>query len=139
MNKWISPEYGKEVLSSIFKNGIEIRDYSKIEHCKDKYNEWGIMVLAYSDPHEDLYARISYLPSNEIVFNIEMNQITWMQSKWKNEDVDDSVYDYFVYIIGKIIFDFEEYQKRNGETLSNIRKFESKYWLERQKKINELI
>lgn len=139
MNKYISPEYGKEILSTIFKTEVEIRDHSKIEHCKDKYPVWGIMVMGYSDPHKDMYARIKYLPSNEIIFNIEMDQNTYMESKWKNEDVDDSTYDYFVYIIKKIMFDLEEYRKRKGDTYSDIRKFESKYWIERQKKINDII
>jgi hypothetical protein len=139
MSKYTSPEYGKEILSTVFTTEIVIRDYSKIEHCKDKYPMWGITVMGYSGTHKDLYARIHYLPSNEVVFNIEMDQNTWMESKWKNEDVDDSTYDYFGYIVKKVMLDFEVYQKRKKETYSDIKKFDSKYWLERQNKINSLI
>jgi hypothetical protein len=37
------------------------------------------------------------------------------------------------------MLDFEVYQKRKKETYSDIKKFDSKYWLERQNKINSLI
>lgn len=130
MNKYISPEYGEKLLSNLFKD-IEVRDYSKIKNCEHKYPDWGITVMAYSD-YKDVYARIHYLPSNEIVFNIEVDQETCMNSRWKNDDVNDSVYEYFLFIMNKILKDIEE-------TSQHIDKFKSKYWIERQKKIDTII
>jgi hypothetical protein len=128
----LSPEYGKSRLDPFFKGEILIRDYSKIKGCEDKYPIWGVCVLAYSANHNDMNVRIHYLPSNQINFEIEVNQQTVLNSTWKNDDVTDSTYDYFVQIFSKMMKDMEE-------TRYHLSKFASKGWIKLEKKLNEII
>ena len=128
---YTSPEYGKSLLSKLFE-GVIVRDYSKIEHCKEKYPIWGICVLGYSSWHNDLNARIHYLPSNKINFEIEISDSRILSSTWKNEEVDDSVYEYFIFIIEGIMNNLK------GLRL-DILKFQSKDWIERQQKLTAIL
>lgn len=116
-----SPKYGRSALKKIFSNKIEIRDYSKIESCKDKYPYWGICVLAYSTSY-DIAAKIHYLPSNKIWFQIEMEDKEILSSYWESKDVNDSVYEYYLFIINKI-------KKDKDETREHSNKFDSKSWI----------
>lgn len=131
MENLLSPEYGKQALSKIFKDVI-IRDYSKIDHCKDKYPIWGVTVLAYSERHRDLNARIQYLPSNKITFEIEMYEGTRLKLQVKHEEMDVSIYDYFIFTLNKMMNDIDDINK-------HLSKLQSLDWLKLQLKLSKII
>ena len=123
-----TPEYAKQVLMGFFKEDeVEIRDYNKV--CDGKYKERGISVLAYSDPWG---AWINFKPNNTIEFIIELDSNGILQSNWKIDDVDDSVYEYYMFIIN---------MRRNfaKEFGSHISKFSSQDWIERHKKLSQCL
>lgn len=128
---YLSPEYGQMVLSKFPLDPI-IRDHSKIEHCKGMWETHGIMVLGYSSDHRDMNVRIMYLPSNRVAFEIEMFEGTIIHSVWKDEEVDETTYEYFSFIVEKIFRDIDE-------TKEHLAKFKSKYWVERNKKLSQII
>ena len=122
-----TPQYAKEVLKRFFKEKISIRDYSKI--CDGKYPERGISVLAYDDPYG---AWINFLPNNKVEFLIELNSESILHSYWKIEDVDESVYEYFIFILNMR----RNFSKEFG---SHLQKFNSQDWIERHKKLTECL
>lgn len=135
-----SPEFGASVLKRLFTDKqVEIRDYSKITHCLDNYKSWGITVLAYDGTNG---LSIRYIPSNEIgephvtkkiefVLNDEYDSCL-ISSCWDVDDVDDSVYDYFVFIIDKM-------RKDRSELRQHMSKFSSKSWIKRHKQLREIV
>jgi len=137
-----SPEYGYDILSKVFSTKqIEIRDYSKLsraeeEDCFDrskKMKDRGIIVLAYSTKY-DISANIQYPPNNgQIHFKVDLNQRTLVNSYWKSEDINDSVYDYFLFLIKKIKQDLMS-------TSDHLNRFNyDRSWISLDKKLSILI
>ncbi len=136
-----SPEYGYSVLSKVFSSGeIEIRDHNKLksadeEDCFDrsrKMRDRGILVLAYLDKYS-LAANIQYFPDGKIYFKIDHDQRLLVDSYFKPGNVNDSVYDYFLFILNKIMADVIS-------TTDHCHRFNyDKSWIELDKKLSKII
>jgi hypothetical protein len=125
----IDPKYIKDILDIKFPEfKAEIRDYSKIKGLEYRYESWGICVLGFYSEF-NIAINIEYLPSNKVNFKIEVEQNTIMYSTWDNNDIDESVYEFYIYIIEKIISNRRELDE-------NIRRFGSKHWINRNKQLS---
>lgn len=127
----LDPKYIRNLLNSRYPFKAIIRDYSKIEGLEDKYPIWGISVLGFYDKM-DIAAKICVLPSNQISFYIEVEQHTLLNCTYNNDDVDESVYEYYMFIIDKII-------SSKTEISDHMSKFSSKYWIKRNKLLSNFV
>jgi hypothetical protein len=127
----LDPKYIKSFLNSKYPFKAVIRDYSKIKGLEDKYPIWGICVLGFYY-EKDISVRISVLPSNQINFYIEVEQNTLLDCTYSNDDIDESVYEYYMFIIDKII-------STKAEISDHMRKFSSKYWVKRNKLLSNFV
>lgn len=136
-----TPEYAKNFLCKFFKkNQIAIRDYSKV--LNGEHWERGISVLAYDVEHSigawiDFTAPLGVVLSdislaNKIRFKIEENEKIILDTTWNIQDVDESVYEYFIFILTEKLRILREFY-------SHINKFKSKDWVKRNQQLSKLI
>lgn len=122
-----TPEYGYKVLSKFDK--VLKRDYNKIlngQYAKER----GVSLLIYVDIH-NLNIWIDYL-ENKIHFQIELEQNTILSSWWNINDVNESVMDYFEFIVSDIITDLDKRSK-------NLYSFDiERKWISIDKKIDKI-
>ena len=144
-----TPEYGYNYIKS-FCDDIEIRDYSKTTCCLNKYPTSGIMVLGYDTDYNISYS-IKYLPpritsdltneqisvvnhvTDRLTFSIEIEgHELILRSTWDVSEVDESTYEYYLFLLNKVRNDIKE-------TRSHARTFGSKSWIKRNKQLNAII
>lgn len=124
--EFYTPEYARDLLKPTFKD-ISINNYYKL--CKGDYaKDRGVSVLAYRDPHN---VSISFLEGG-VKFFFEAEERTIVRSFWKYEDVNESTYEYFLFIIRKHI-------KDRNDTKQYASDFDSKHWINRDKKLSDIL
>lgn len=128
---YFDPEYGQKRLKEITNSKVILRDYSKIEHCKDKYPIWGVSILCYIDKYS-LSIDINYLPSGVVKFKIGNEYITTLETSYKKEELTEYVFDFFFDIVKKVLYDFES-------TNNLVSKFSyNRYWIDREVKLSKI-
>ena len=113
-------------MKDFFGKNVCINDYYKLFDGKFA-DERGFSVLAYDDPYN---VKISYLKST-IVFTLEVEDRDILFSTWDISEVDESTYEYFMYIINRI-------KEQRKEVSDHVKSFRSKDWIKRNKQLSQL-